>query len=430
MHKYILQIVCLLAPAAAVAGVNVSAPSNGATVQSPVHFKASAGSTSCSKGVASMGIYTAPGVLAYVTNGTSLDTDLTLSSGTYDAVITQWDYCGGAATAIAKITVSDKSGVFVTSPANNSTVASPVTFAATSTTTCSKGVASMGIYTGPNQKAYVTSGSTLKTDLSLSAGTYDAVVEEWDKCGGATVAPVKITVTGGVGKTFSNVQASKGWAGYGELAPKYDICTNCGPGVTWSMKQGITSPSLTSKAAQFNIGGTTPYSDALWNNHLIGDGSSQGLPDTKHTLVPTLHNFIYDVYFYGSHLELSENLEFDIGEFFDNLGLMFGTQCQIVNGQQWGIWDNANGKWVPTGIPCKPLNNTWNHLTIQFERTSKNDLVYKSIKLNGVTNTLNETYGPISAPGWNGVVVNFQLDGNYKQAAYTVYLDKLNVTYY
>jgi len=52
------------------------------------------------------------------------------------------------------------------------------------------------------------------------------------------------------------------------------------------MKQGIKSPSLSGKAAQYNIGGTTPYSDVLWNNHLIGDGSTQGLLDSGHTLFP------------------------------------------------------------------------------------------------------------------------------------------------
>jgi len=97
MHKYalFLCILVLLIPAAW-AGVNVSSPSSGSSVQSPVHFSATAGGTSCSSGVASMGIYTAPGVLAYVVNGTKLSTDLSLSPGTYYATVQQWDKCGGA----------------------------------------------------------------------------------------------------------------------------------------------------------------------------------------------------------------------------------------------------------------------------------------------------------------------------------------------
>ena len=324
-------------------------------------------------------------------------------------------------------------GINVTSPKNNSTVSSPVHYSATAgSTSCSQGVASMGIYTAPGVLTYVTNGKSIDTDLTLSPGTYNTTVEEWDNCGGASSTPVTITVSGGssTGTTMTSLQASKGWTGYGELPPNYNTCTSCGSGITWSMSQGITSPSMDNKSAKFGIGGTTPYADVLWNNHLIGDGSSQGLPDTNHTLVPTLHNFTYDVYFYGTDLSLSENLEFDVAQFVDSLGFMFGTQCQIVNGSVWGIWDPLHGKWVSTSAPCKPLSNSWNHLTIVVQRTSADKLLYKTITLNGVTSTLNATYDPFSAPGWWGVVINFQLDGNYKQSPYTVYLDKLNFTYY
>jgi phospholipase C len=161
MTKSLLLIVCLsaISAPAAFAGVTVTTPANGATVQGPVHYAASA-TTSCSKGVASMGIYSAPGVLAYVSNGAVLNTNLTLSPGTYHTVVEEWDNCGGAGTTPVTITVSGQSGVYVTSPANNSTVSSPVNFAATATTSCSKGVASMGIYTAPSQLAYVVSGAS------------------------------------------------------------------------------------------------------------------------------------------------------------------------------------------------------------------------------------------------------------------------------
>jgi hypothetical protein len=80
-----------------------------------------------------MGIYTAPGVLAYVSNGSTLNTNLNLSPGTYDTVVEDWDYCGGAGTTPIKITVTNEgsSGVYVTSPSNNSNVGSPVNFKAT-----------------------------------------------------------------------------------------------------------------------------------------------------------------------------------------------------------------------------------------------------------------------------------------------------------
>jgi hypothetical protein len=428
MQKHVLLTACLLASLApaAFAGVTVTAPANGVTVQGSVNYVASA-TTSCSKGVASMGIYTAPGVLAYVVNGASLNTTLTLSPGTYNTVVEDWDYCGGAGTTPIIISVSAQSGVYVTSPANNSTVSSPANFSATATTTCSKGVASMGIYTAPGQLAYVVSGASLNTGLPFGAGKYNTVVEEWDKCGGAATTPITITVKG---NAFPNVQHSGGWAGYGQGPPDF---VDCSPspcdGITYSMAQGIKSPSLSGESTQYNLGGTAVYSDALFNNHLIGDLSSQGVLDANHTLVPTLHNFTYDVYFYGSNLAASQALEFDINQFFDNLGFIWGHECRIAGGHEWDVWNNVSQQWIPTGIACNPVGNSWNHLTIQVQRTSSNQLLYQSITLNGVTGTVNQYYDPGSAPGWWGITVNYQMDGNYEQSPYSVYLDQLTFGY-
>lgn len=426
MQKCTLLIVCLITLlSSALAAVNVAAPSNGSTVSSPVHYSATAGGTSCSKGIASMGIYTQPGVLAYVSNGATLSADITLSPGTYNTVVQQWDYCGGAATTPITITVSGSSGVHIVAP-TTSTVGSPVHYTASATTTCSKGVASMGVYTSPGNLAYVTQGASLDTDIALGAGSYNTTVQEWDNCGGASGANVAIKVGG---NSLGALQNSGGWGGYGELPPNYAICTSCGSGITWSMKQGVSSTSLSGKAAEFTIGGSTPYSDALWNNHLIGDGSTQGLPDTNKTLTPSIHYFTYDAYFYGTNLALAENIEFDIAQFFNNTGYYFGTQCQIIDGSVWGVWNPSTGHWVTTSIPCKPVSNQWNHVTIQFERNSSGQVQYNSFTLNGVTSNLGWAYPPMYQPNWYGVVVNFQLDGNSKQSAYSVYLDNLTVSY-
>jgi hypothetical protein len=322
--------------------------------------------------------------------------------------------------------------VHLTSPTGGS-VGSPVNFSATATTSCSKGVASMGIYTAPNQLAYVGNGASLNQNLTLSAGTYNATVTEWDYCGGASSAPVTVTVTGGgsSGSSFTNLQHSGGWSAYGQTAPSY---VDCSPspcdGITFSLSQNIKSPSMSGEATDFYVGGTTPFGDALFNNHLIGDLSSQGMPDKNHNQVNTYHNFTYDVYFYGSNLGLAQALEFDVNQFFSSMGFIWGHECRVAGGNEWDVWDNATSHWIPTGIPCYPNNNSWNHLTIKVARTSSNQLQYQSIALNGVTNTLNWTYSPGGAPSsWWGITINYQMDGNSKQNPYSVYLDQLTFTY-
>jgi hypothetical protein len=426
-YRFVFLILALAASAGA--SVNVTSPQNESTVPSPVHYVATASTSTCTQGVASMGIYV-DDVLKYVTQGASLNTNLSLSPGKYSTVVEEWDYCGGATYTTVVITVSSQSGVWVTSPANNSTVGSPVNYVATATTSCPKGVASMGIYVN-NVLKYVTQGASLNTNMSFSPAIYNTVVEEWDYCGGAAYTPIKITVNGGSGSTLYAIQASGGWKGYGELPPNYNTCTDCGGGVTWSMYQHIKSPSLSGNSTEFSLGGTTPYADVLFTNPLIGQNSSQGLPDNSHTLLPTLHNFTYDAYFYTGELSLAQSLEFDISMYFDSLSLIWGTQCRVAGGNEWDVWDTANSHWVPTGVSCYPVNNGWNHVTIQVQRESNNSLLFQSITLNGNQTVLNRTFSPGSAPpGWWGITVNYQLDGNYQQASYSTYLDNFNFTYW
>jgi hypothetical protein len=421
----------LVLAASALASVNVSSPANGFTGSSPVHYVATGTAPTCNRGVASMGIYI-ENVLTYVSQGASLNTELPFSPGTYNTVVEEWDYCGGATYTPVKITVNNQTGVWVSSPKNNGTVGSPVNYVATATTgNCSKGVASMGIYVN-NKLTYTTQGASLNTNLTLSPGTYNTVVEEWDYCGGAAYTPIKITVNGGGGggKTLSAIQGSGGWVAYGEYPPAYNICTDCGPGVTWSMNQHVTSPSLSGNSTKFGLGGTTAYSDVLFTNPLIGQNSTQGLPDSNHTLIPTLHNFTYDAYFYTGQISLSQALEFDISMYFNSLSLVFGTQCRVAGGNEWDVWNGATSHWEPTGISCNPVNNGWNHVTIEVQRQSDNSMLFQSITLNGNKAVLNRTYPHGSCPSnWWGITVNYQLDGNYQQADYTTYLDNFSFTY-
>jgi hypothetical protein len=267
-----------------------------------------------------------------------------------------------------------------------------------------------------------------------AVGNFIFTVSVSDSKGLSGKQSLQITVSNSstttAGNSFSNLQQSSGWASYGQGPPDF---VDCSPspcdGIAFSMSQGVSSPSMSGSAAQFNLGGTAVYTDALFNNHLIGAFSSQGLPGNNHTLVPTYHTFTYDVYFYGTNLELSQAVEFDINQFFNNLGFIWGHECRIAGGHEWDVWNNVTAHWTPTGIPCNPVDNSWNHLTIQVQRTPSNQLLYQSITLNGVSNTLNQYYDPGSAVNWYGVTINYQMDGNSQQSPYTVYLDELTFTY-
>lgn len=237
--------------------------------------------------------------------------------------------------------------------------------------------------------------------------------------------------TGGGGNgTLSNLQASGGWSQYGQGPPDF---VDCSPspcnGIEFSMSQAVQNPSKSGNATVYWLGGSAPYSDALWNNHLIGQGSSQGLPDADQSLIPKLYNFTYDLDFYVDNANVAQALEFDINQFFGGMGFIFGHECRIAGGNQWDVFDNEKGQWVSTGLPCNPKSGEWNHLTLKVQRTSDNHLTYQSITLNGQTANLNWSLGHGTSGNWYGVTINFQLDGNYQQAPYKVYLDNVSLSY-
>jgi acid phosphatase len=130
--------------------------------------------------------------------------------------------------------------VSVSSPINNATVSSPAHYVATATTPCTGGISSMGIYTAPNVLAYKVAGASLNTNLNLAKGTYNTVVQAWDRCGGATKTAVTITVSSGSAvvpasshvfvvveenHSYSSVIGSSSMPYLNSLASKYGLAT-------------------------------------------------------------------------------------------------------------------------------------------------------------------------------------------------------------
>ena len=68
--------------------------------------------------------------------------------------------------------------------------------------TCSKGIASIRIYSAPSVKAYTVNSNGLDTFLSLPSGTYSSTLQAWDKCGGVYKTPITVTAQNTHGHTL------------------------------------------------------------------------------------------------------------------------------------------------------------------------------------------------------------------------------------
>jgi 6-phosphogluconolactonase len=202
--SFLFSLAWLVASASSTPVVTVTYPANGATVHGPVYYAASASSPTCAKGIASMRIYSAPYISAYTVNAAQFSTFIKLAAGTYNTVVQTWDYCGGVGKTPITVTVSSSGGVTVYTPTINTAWASPIHFVASASAapTCTKGIASIRIYSAPSVKAYTVNSSSLDTFLSLPSGTYSSTLQAWDKCGGVYKTPITVTAQNSPGRTL------------------------------------------------------------------------------------------------------------------------------------------------------------------------------------------------------------------------------------
>jgi hypothetical protein len=183
------------------------------------------------------------------------------------------------------------------------------------------------------------------------------------------------------------------------------------------MSQGISSPSLSGDSSRFQLlSGTQPFGGALWFKFL---GSFDGAS-----------HFVYDLFFYVDNASTAQALEFNVSQSANGSRYNFATQCLLVGQQVWNVWDPVGNKWVASGVPCaQPVANTWNHLTWEFVRDSAGNAVFTAVTLNGNRGVVNLTM-PHVADNQSGVDVAFQSDANLAATPYSVWLDKVSLTYW
>lgn len=236
---------------------------------------------------------------------------------------------------------------------------------------------------------------------------------------GILAAAILASVTMAMSQTtYSNIESMSG----------ITACSACagaggsGPSASYWMKQRLSAPSLDGKSTQFFLGGTTPYSDAMWTKRVSNSSS--------------FHNFVFDSYYYVKSPASIQGLEFNITNYASGRGYTFGVTCDIKASHTWKISvpNSATSTmsqmhWQSTGIACSaPQAYTWNHVTFQAQRTSDNKVKFISLTVNGSTHYLNTTvYARRCPSGWGGVTTHVQLNGDYRQDDYSVWTNKWTV---
>jgi hypothetical protein len=306
--------------------------------------------------------------------------------------------------------------VTISTPGDGATVSSP--FRVTATATSSSTVRLMQIYIDGVKKAEV-AGSKIDKSISASLGTRRVTVQGYDGGGafkktiyvkvGSTTSTSSGSTSSSSSKTFYNIDQMSGWSS----------CSACagaggdGPIAQYSMKRGVSSPSKDGSSAEFFLGGSIPYANALWWKQL---GRNDGV-----------YNFRYELYYYIKSPSASQALEFDVNHSVNDRKYIYGTECDFKGTKVWKVYDAYNRKWMTTSIPCNvPKAYTWHHVVLEFKRAN-GKMNFITVTINGNKHYFNRSYAP-HATGAREVNVAFQMDGNKYQTDYRVWLDKVKLT--
>src|SRR6266702_4530984 len=171
-------------------------------------------------------------------------------------------------------------------------------------------------------------------------------------------------------KVFSNVQSMSGWK----------ACTACaggGSNASYTFQQGVASPSLSGSAIAESILGGTPFSHLLAYKNLG-------------TTTSDVHHFIQDAYLRFNKPWNANGFSIAGHQTINGKHYRFSTQCSFIKGV-WSVWDTSNKRWKSTGRACtRPAANTWEHITIETERTSDGREHFLTISVDGKTSYINQ----------------------------------------
>jgi len=262
-----------------------------------------------------------------------------------------------------------------------------------------------------NRAVLYTPKTTVNQLIWMPNGKHTLEVVAEDTAGYIATASIQLNVVGQQPGAL-NIQDQSSWISCSATISNSTCAAGLGE-ATSTLELHQSAPSLDGSAAKFSIAGEHAYSNELYWTPLGGGNN--------------VSHFTYDLWFYVDHGDAPQSLEFDVNQTFGGTRWTWGSQCDFNQTHEWNVWDPLHGVWVPIPVPCNHFpSNTWIHLVWQLERVG-DQVHYITLTVADQTYTV-DTYFT-AQPNWTQeeIDIAFQMDGNYKQEPYSVWLDEVNL---
>jgi hypothetical protein len=203
-------------------------------------------------------------------------------------------------------------------------------------------------------------------------------------------------------------------------------CGNCGnTGATGATAAyfdtlGIATPSEDGSSTQFSIAATVPYTNGYFYQ--------------KHTPVNTqigALTYEFDIYIPAGSENLPQGIEFECQQILNGWVYNFSWQA-LYPTNQWRIFDYGLKRWDATGIAFTRFTpGTWHHIVAEYHNdTVAHTVLHDALTVDGVRMPVNITHNAFFSGAVNNQFTNaVQLDSNSTAAAYSVFIDQMQITY-
>ena len=251
-------------------------------------------------------------------------------------------------------------------------------------------------------------------------------------CGGNAAASNKTPVATGLGASPSPTPAASPTPSAGatvldnvEDTGTWLTCGNCGndgatgPTAGFSFTPGVASPSEDGSSTQFSIAASVPFTNAYFYQ--------QHTPVTNQISALT---YEFDVYIPSGMETSPQGIEFECQQILDGWAYNFGWQA-LYPDKIWRIFDYGLKRWDSANVAFTGFApGTWHHILAEYHNdVTAHTIIHDALTVDGTRFPVNITHNALNAGGGNQFTNAVQLDSNINAVPYSIYVDRMRITY-
>jgi len=207
---------------------------------------------------------------------------------------------------------------------------------------------------------------------------------------------------------------------------KWLTCGACGNGAgtgaiaNYSAAVGMASPSEDGSATRFSIAASVPYTNGYFYR----------VQNPIHTQINFLQ-YEFDLYIPSGSENAPQALEFECQQALNGWIYNFSWQADYAS-NTWRIFNYGAKVWEPANLPLQRFTpGTWHHIVAEYHNDAASHSVFHDVlTVDGVRMPVNIRHDAFLSGDANDQFTNaFQLDSNSVPLPYSVFLDRMKVTY-